>query len=140
MSTAINENVIRWSVIRLPHPSKPGELLDWKVDGPFALRRHYCVEGTKDVIELDLSHRREDGTIQVCLHCGGAPLQKSSDRPWTPILAFLAVGLALAYFTYGISLLLAAYPIWFLWSGSPITQTCTTCKAQFVDFRFGPRP
>lgn len=140
MSTGINENVIRWSVIRLPHPSKSGEFLDWKVDGPFALRRHYRVEGTSEIIELDLSHRQADGRIAACLVCGGAPLEKTTDRPWTPILIWAVLGLGLAPFTFGISALIAAYPLWFLWFGSPVTQTCTSCTAEFVDFRFGPRP
>ncbi|QDV09686.1 hypothetical protein Poly30_52450 [Planctomycetes bacterium Poly30] len=140
MPTAINENVIRWSAIRLPHPSRPGQLVTWKVDGPFALRSYYRLEDTKEVIQLDLSHRREDGTIERCLHCGGTPLQKAADRPWGPIGLLAVVGLGLAPFTFGLTALAAAYPIWFLWSSSPVTQTCTTCKAEFVDFRFGPRP
>ena len=140
MSTAINENVIRWSEIRLPHPTRAGELVSWKVDGPFALRSYYRLPGTKETIHLDLSHRQPDGTIHNCLNCGGSPLEKTADRPWRPLAALAVLGLGLAPFTYGLSALIAAYPFWFLWSSSPVTQTCTTCKAEFVDFRFGPRP
>ncbi|MFT5732575.1 MAG: hypothetical protein ACJA2W_000205 [Planctomycetota bacterium] len=140
MPEAINENVIRWSVIRLPHPSRPGELIDWKVDGPFALRSYYRLGDAKEIVKLDLSHRQEDGRILACLHCGGSPLPKSTDRPWRPLVALGVFGLGLAPFTFGISAVAVAYPFWFLWSSSPVTQTCTTCKAEFVDFRFGPRP
>ncbi|MEM8710376.1 MAG: hypothetical protein AAGG01_05455 [Planctomycetota bacterium] len=136
----INENVIRWSEIRLPHPSRAGELVSWKVDGPFALRNYYRLEGTGELIHLDLSHRAQDGTIQKCLHCGGAHLQKSADRPWALIAALAVVGGGLAPFTFGLTAVAAAYPLWFLWSSAPVTQTCTNCKAEFVDFRYGPRP
>ncbi len=140
MSPSINENVIRWSEIRLPHPSKVGELIPFKVDGPFALRNYYRLEGTKELIELDLSHRHPDGTIDRCLHCGSSSLEKTVDRPWLALAALILLGLGLAPFTLGLTALAAAYPVWFLFSSSPMTQTCTTCKAEFVDFRYGPRP
>ena len=54
----INEQVIRWSEIRLPHPSRKGELISWKVDGPFSLRSYYEAEGCDERIDLDLSHDR----------------------------------------------------------------------------------
>ena len=140
MATPINENVIRWSEIRLPNPSKAGELITWKVDGPYALRNYYRLEGSKELITLDLSHRKPDGTIDSCLVCSGSPLEKSADRPWLPLGALAVVGLGLAPFTFGVTAVAAAYPAWFLYSSSPVTQTCTTCKAEFVDFRYGPRP
>ena len=140
MATSINENVIRWSEIRLPHPEKAGELLSWKVGGPFALRNYYRLEGSTELITLDLSHRHPDGTIDRCLHCSGSPLEKTVDRPWGALGALAVAGLGLAPFTFGVSALAAAYPVWFLFSSSQVTQTCTTCKAEFVDFRYGPRP
>ncbi len=140
MAPSINENVIRWSEIRLPHPHKAGELIPFKVDGPFALRNYYRLEGTNELIELELSHRHPDGTIDRCLHCGGSHLEKTTDRPWAALAALVVFGLGLAPFTFGLTALAAAYPVWFLYSSSPVTQTCTTCKAEFVDFRYGPRP
>ena len=140
MATSINENVIRWSEIRLPHPNKVGELITWKVDGPYALRNYYRLEGTDELITLDLSHRAPDGTIERCLHCSGSPLEKTADRPWIPLALLAVVGLGLAPFTFGVTALAVAYPVWFLYSSSPVTQTCTSCKAQFIDFRYGPRP
>ena len=83
---AINEHVIRWSEIRLPHPSRKGELISWKVDGPFSLRSYYEVEGSGGRIELDLSHRKEDGTIERCLHCGSAGLKGRMEASRASIL------------------------------------------------------
>ncbi|MEM6672507.1 MAG: hypothetical protein AAF726_06655 [Planctomycetota bacterium] len=136
----INERVIRWSEIRLPHPSREGELVDWKIDGPFALRSYYRVEETGDRIELDLSHRREDGTISTCLHCGAGGLRTRVEAPWVALALWAVGALALAPFTYGVSLLVALYPVWFLWSDAPRVQVCSSCGAEFVDFRHGPRP
>lgn len=136
----INEQVIRWSEIRLPHPSQEGQLLQWKVDGPFALRSYYRVEGTDERIELDLSHRHEDGTIDTCLHCGTQGLRTRVEAPWALLGLWIVLALALAPLTYGVSVLVAAYPVWFLWRSAPRVQTCPSCGAEFVDFRQGPRP
>lgn len=139
----INEQVIRWSEIRLPHPSRKGALIPWKVDGPFSLRSYYQVEGTGERIELDLSHRNEDGTIDRCLHCGGDQLSRRLEASFTTKLGLallLLVGLGLAPLSYGLSVLAVAYPLWFLWSDAPRVQSCGSCGAEFVDFRMGPRP
>lgn len=137
---SINEQVIRWSEIRLPNPKGGSELLHWKVDGPFALRNYYRIEGTDDRIDLDLSHRNPDGTIDTCLHCGAKPLEARREVAWMPLVITALIGLGLAPFTFGVSALLVAYPLWFLWSGSPRVQVCGACHAEFVDFRQGPRP
>ena len=139
MST-INEQVIRWSEIRLPHPSRSGELVPWKVDGPFALRSYYRVEGTGETIALDLSPRHEDGTIDTCLHCGTKGLKQRVEAPWFTLALWIVGALALAPFTFGLSILVALYPVWFLWNDSPRVQKCPGCGAEFVDFRHGPRP
>ena len=139
----INEQVIRWSEIRLPHPTAKGTLIPWKVDGPFSLRSYYQVEGTGERIELDLSHRKEDGTIERCLHCGADGLGHRVEASWTTKLGLAlltAVGLGLAPFTYGLSVLAVAYPLWFLWNDAARVQSCSSCGAEFVDFRMGPRP
>lgn len=142
MSAAINENVIRWSEVRLPHPDANGQLLRWKVDGPFAVRSYYRVPGSvnKELIRLDLSLLNEDGTTDKCLHCkaplGGAKV----DAPWLKLIGLLVLGLGLAPFTFGLSVLAVAYPLWFLWGDAPRVQACGSCRAEFVDFRFGPRP
>ncbi len=143
MPAAINENVIRWSEIRLPDPRGGGQLVRWKVDGPFALRSYYrvpAIDADAGTIRLDLSHRKVDGTIDRCLHCGEEGLRRSVEAPWWRILGLAALALALAPFTFGATILLAAYPLWFLWSDAPRVQSCGSCRAEFVDFRFGPRP
>lgn len=140
---AINEHVIRWSEIRLPHPSRKGELIPWKVDGPFSLRSYYEVEDSGGRIELDLSHRKEDGTIERCLHCGSAELKGRMEASRASILMgllWLALAAGLAPWTYGLSVAVAAYPLWFLWTNASRVQKCTSCGAEFVDFRMGPRP
>lgn len=139
----INEQVIRWSEIRLPHPAKKGELIPWKVDGPYSLRSYYEVEGDGGRIELDLSHRKEDGTIDTCLHCSSPGLGRRLEASRITLLSglfWLGVGLGLAPWTYGLSLLISAYPLWFLWTNTPRVQVCGACGAEFVDFRLGPRP
>ncbi len=139
----INEQVIRWSEIRLPHPSREGELIPWKVDGPFSLRSYYEAEGCTERIELDLSHRREDGTIEKCLHCGAADLKWRIEASRASTLMgfiWLALAVGLAPWTYGLSVAVAAYPLWFLWTNASRVQRCTSCGAEFVDFRMGPRP
>jgi len=139
----INEHVIRWSEIRLPHPSRKGELIPWKVDGPFSLRSYYEVPGEEGRIELDLSHRREDGTIDACLLCGTSGLKRRMEPSRLTLLAglgWLSLGAGLAPWTYGLSLVGAAYPLWFLWSNASRVQSCAACGAEFVDFRMGPRP
>lgn len=143
MATTINERVIRWSEIRLPDPRGGDELVHWKVDGPFALRSYYRVPGTdaeSGTIRLELSHRAEDGTIERCLHCSAGALEERVEAPWGRIALVAVPALALAPFTFGLSLLLAAYPLWFLWKDAPRVQRCAQCRAEFVDFRFGPRP
>lgn len=138
---AINERVIRWSEIRLPHPSRPGELATWELDGPFALRPYYRVEGEGDVVRIEhLDRRNPDGTLAGCLYCGAAPLQARRDVRWGPIVGLLLLGIAPAYWTWGASLLLVAYPLWFLWASAPRVETCTSCRSEFVDFCEGPRP
>ena len=136
----INEQVIRWSEIRLPHPSRDGELMPWKVDGPFALRSYYRVEGSDTRIELDLSHRRPDGTSDACLVCSTPGLRTRVEAHWLYLALWVVAALALAPLTFGLSVLAAAYPVWFLWTDSPRVQTCPSCGAEFVDFRHGPRP
>lgn len=147
-SATINENVIRWSEIRLPHPERPGELATWKLDGPFALRPYYRVEGTSKTVELrHLDERRDDGTLAGCIYCGASgSFSKRSELDWTPI-AVLAVGAialmwALGWTSWGIlgSLALVAYPIWFLWADAPRVEKCEQCSSEFVNFRIGPRP
>jgi len=139
----INEQVIRWSEIRLPHPSRKGELISWKVDGPFSLRSYYEAEGCDERIDLDLSHRKEDGTIEHCLNCGssGLKLRMEASRSSALMgLLWLALAIGLAPLTYGLSIAVAAYPLWFLWTNASRVQRCTSCGAEFVDFRMGPRP
>lgn len=137
--SSIEYHTIRWSEIRLPHPTRPGEFVRWKVDGPFALRRYYRVEGTDRTIELDLSHRSQDGTLTGCLCCGAGELRRRVAPPWGWIALWLVLGLGAAPFTYGVSLLVVAYPLWFLWAAAPRIDSCPTCAAEFVDFRRGPR-
>jgi len=141
MAHAINENVIRWSEIRLPHPARPGELARWEIDGPFALRRYYRVDGTDELVRVEHFERRnEDGTLSGCLFCGATDLERRAEINWPPIIALAVLGLGLAWFTYGITALLVAYPIWFLYASGPRIQTCTSCKSEYVNFCHGPRP
>ena len=61
----INERVIRWSEMRLPHPSRPGSLATWELDGPFAVRPYYRVEGEEAIVRIDhLDQRRDDSQAQ----------------------------------------------------------------------------
>lgn len=141
MGHAINERVIRWSELRLPHPTPSEGLARWTIDGPFAVRKYYRVEGTDQTVQIDhLDRRNDDGTLSGCLYCGGTALERSADVNWPPIVLLAVVGLALAYFTYGVSLLIVAYPIWFLWAAADRVETCPSCKSEFVNFREGPRP
>lgn len=137
----INENVIRWSEIRLPHPSKPGELATWEMDGPFALRRYYRVDGEDGVVDIEhLECRNDDGTLSGCLFCGAKSLERRVDVHWKPIVILALLGLVPAFWTFGLTLLLVAYPIWYLLASSPKTDKCTACSAEFVNFCHGPRP
>ncbi len=136
----INEQVIRWSEIRLPHPTRDGELVRWKVDGPFALRSYYRMEGVDEPVRLDLSRVKSDGTIDTCLHCGGGDLTTRIEAPWVALLLWVIVAVGFAPFTYGASVLIAAYPVWFLWGDARRVQICTGCRVEYVDFRHGPRP
>lgn len=137
----INERVIRWSELRLPDPTRPGELARWPIDGPFALRKYYRIEGTDAVVEIGhMDKRRDDGTLSACLNCGAEGLVKHAEINWKPIILLLVIGLGLAYWTYGASLLLVAYPIWFTWASGDRVETCPHCKAEFVNFSEGPRP
>lgn len=135
----IEYRTIRWSELRLPHPTRAGERLRWRIDGPFALRSFYRVEGSERPIELDLSKRRADGTLEACLHCGGAELARSVELPWGWLAFWALLGLGGAPFTYGLSLAVAAYPLWFLWASARRVERCTACGAEYVDFRRGPR-
>jgi len=135
----IEYHTIRWSELRLPHPERRGELVRWRVDGPFALRSYYRVEGTARTIELDLSRRRQDGTLSACLACGSTHFAVRRELPVGWIALWLLAGLGGAYWTYGASLLVAAYPLWFLFAQAPRVERCTGCGAEFVDFRRGPR-
>lgn len=137
--SSIEYHTIRWSEIRLPHPERPGELVRWKVDGPFALRSYYRVEGSARTIELDLKRRRSDGTLSACLACGATAFAARREMPWVWIVLWLALGLGGAYWTFGASLLVAAYPLWFLVAQAPRVERCTGCGAEFVDFRRGPK-
>ena len=137
--SAIEYHTIRWSEIRLPHPERPGEVVQWKVDGPFALRSYYRLEGAERTIELDLSRRREDGTLTGCLACPSTDLWSRAELPWGWIAFWLVVGLGGALFTFGLSLLVAAYPLWFLWASAPRVERCQGCGAEYVDFRRGPK-
>lgn len=135
----IEYHTIRWSELRLPHPDRRGEFVRLKVDGPFALRSYYRVDGGSGRIQLDLSGRRPDGTLSACLACGHGTFARRTDLPWGWILLWLALGFGAAYWTFGLSLLVAAYPLWFLVAQAPRVERCQACSAEFVDFRRGPR-
>lgn len=137
--SSIETHTIRWSEIRLPHPTRPGELVKRRLDGPFALRSYYRIEGTETPLRLDLSLRRADGTLSACLVCGHAQFDARREFPWPWIAFWLAVGVGGAYWTYGLSLLVAAYPLWFLTAQASRVERCVGCGAEFVDFRRGPR-
>ncbi|MEL6428696.1 MAG: hypothetical protein AAFU73_08560 [Planctomycetota bacterium] len=138
---AINERVIRWSELRLPDPTRPGELAKWPIDGPFALRKYYRIEGTDAVVEIaHIDKRRDDGTLEGCLNCGHAGLVRRAEVNWAPIVLLAIVGLGLAYWTFGLSALITAYPIWFLWASGERIDHCPNCGAEFVNFCEGPRP
>ena len=66
-------------------------------------------------------------------------LLSSSCRFLPALLLWLALGLGGAYWTFGLSLLVAAYPVWFLVAQAPRVERCTGCGAEYVDFRRGPR-
>jgi len=136
--SSIEYHTIRWSEIRLPHPERRGEYVKVRVDGPFALRSYYRVDGSAQTIELDLSRRRADGTLSACLVCGHASFATRRDLPWGWLLLWGAVGLGGAYWTFGLSLLAAAYPLWFLVAQAPQVERCAGCSAEYVDFRRGP--
>ena len=137
----INERVIRWSELRLPDPTRSGELARWSIDGPFALRKYYRIEGTDTVVDLKhIDKRRDDGTLSGCLHCGSGSLERAAQINWKPILAIALLALVLAYWTFGVSLLIAAYPVWFLWASGERIDKCTSCGSEFVNFCEGPRP
>jgi hypothetical protein len=151
MSQAINEKVIRWSELRLPHPTNAGQLESWTIDGPFAVRKYYRVDGTDAVVEVaHIDKRNADGTLSGCLFCGSTHLVRSADIPWRPIAIVGASALALAaiaVFALGLPwwvglapVAAAAYPMWFLWAAGPRIETCTNCKSEFVNFCHGPRP
>ena len=83
----INERVIRWSEMRLPHPSRPGSLATWELDGPFAVRPYYRVEGEEAIVRIDhLDQRRDDGTLAGCRYCGAGGLSRRAQA----MLAFLS--------------------------------------------------
>ena len=137
----INERVIRWSEMRLPHPSRPGSLATWELDGPFAVRPYYRVEGEETIVRIDhLDQRRDDGTLAGCLYCGAGGLSRRAQVRWGPIVLLAILGLVPAYWTFGVTALLVAYPIWFLWSSAPRVETCGQCGSEFVNFCEGPRP
>ena len=153
MAATINENVIRWSEIRLPNPARPGELASWPIDGPFAVRKYYRVEGSSEMVELNHIERRNDnGTLSGCMYCGESGLTKTADVTWRPIVIWAAIALAvvsLALFLLpplfgwllaAAAILIAGYPIWFLYASAPRIETCSKCTSQFVNFCFGPRP
>jgi hypothetical protein len=123
----IEYHTIRWSELRLPHPERGGEHVRVRVDG------------TARTIELDLSRRRADGTLAACLVCGHASFTVRRALPWGWLLLWLVVGLGGAYWTFGLSLLVAAYPLWFLVAQAPRIERCTACDAEYVDFRRGPK-
>ncbi len=60
-----------------------------------------------------------DRELSGCLNCSGSDLQVRSERPWPWIIFWLLVGLGGAWFTYGASLAIAAYPLWVLWVSAP---------------------
>ena len=62
-----------------------------------------------------------------------------SSGPGVGLLFWVAIGLGLAPFTFGVSILLVAYPVWFLVAAAPRVETCGSCGAEYVDFRRGPR-
>jgi hypothetical protein len=136
---SIEYHTIRWSEIRLPHPERNGEYVKLRIDGPFALRSYYRVDGSARTIELDLTRRRADGTLAACLVCGHASFAVRRALPWAWLLLWLALGLGGAYWTFGLSLLVAAYPVWFLVAQAPRIERCAACGAEYVDFRRGPR-
>ena len=78
--SSIEYHTIRWSEIRLPHPERRGELIKWRVDGPFSLRSYYRVDGSREPIRLDLSRRRPDGSLTGCLACGHTSFVVRRDR------------------------------------------------------------
>jgi len=137
--SSIEYHTIRWSEIRLPHPERRGEYVRLRLDGPFALRSYYRVAGSTRTIELDLSGRRADGTLAACLVCGHASFAVRRTFPWLWLVVWLALGLGGAYWTYGLSLLVVAYPLWFLIAQAPRIERCTGCSAEYVDFRRGPK-
>lgn len=136
---SIEYHTIRWSELRLPHPERPGERIRLRVDGPFALRSYYRVDGTPRTIELDLSRRRPDGSLAGCLVCGHPSFDTRRELPLGWLALWTALGLGAAYWTFGLSLAFAAYPIWFLIAQAPRVERCGGCGAEFVDFRRGPR-
>ncbi|MEC8493940.1 MAG: hypothetical protein VXZ39_03395, partial [Planctomycetota bacterium] len=84
--------------------------------------------------------RRDDGTLAGCLYCGAQELSRRAQVRWGPIVLLAILGLAPAYWTFGLTALLVAYPIWFLWSSAPRVETCRHCGSEFVNFCEGPRP
>ena len=99
------------------------------------------MEGEEAIVKIEhLRHRRDDGTLSGCLHCGKEGLERRTDVRWGPIVALLLLGLAPAYWTYGLTLLLVAYPVWFLWASAPRVDSCSDCGAEYVNFCEGPRP
>lgn len=153
MAATINENVIRWSEIRLPHPDHPGQLASWPIDGPFAVRKYYRVEGSSETVELDhIERRNEDGTLSGCMYCGADALVKTADVSWGPIVIWAFVGILIAgtallfsppvvaWPIAGLTALACGYAMWFLHAAAPRIETCSKCGSQFVNFCYGPRP
>lgn len=90
-----------------------------------------CAECGKNLIEyMTEATRREDG-IEQCPVCGAAHTYRQKDFNRKIGIALVILGVGLAYFTYGISLVAVTLIDWLLVRRVGEVGCCYQCGAQF---------
>ncbi len=73
----------------------------------------------------------EESPLSQCPLCGSSHLYRQKDFNRSLGIALVIVGIAFAYFTYGLSLIVVTILDWFLYKKVGEVGSCYRCHAQF---------
>ena len=90
-----------------------------------------CPECDKNVFEYCTDRLLENRSLDQCPVCGAQHLYQQKDFNRKIGVLLVVVGVLFAYWTYGVSLLLAALFDFVLYRAVPYVGLCYKCHAQF---------